>query len=62
MGQVTAIERTVVMYEGVEIPVPPELAQALVEFARERASGKLEINFSNGNVAGVFGTKSTKYK
>jgi hypothetical protein len=63
MGQVSTMsERTVMMHEGVAIPLPPELAKALLDFVREKASGKLEINFANGSVAGVNGTKSKRYK
>jgi hypothetical protein len=63
MGQVTYIHgETVIVHEGHTIPIPPAVARAILDFARDKSSGKLEINFADGGVAGVISTRSQRYK
>ena len=40
----------------------PDLVQAYIDFRRERASGTVEIHFSQGGIAKVFGKIARTYK
>lgn len=64
MTQKTETIRELTAEESIELlqVISPELIHALLDFKHERASGMIEIHFSMGGIAKVFGKPTKMYK